>query len=116
MEKKKKGYEPIRNVNLKEYLEFKQAKLAQVKPLVLDNPLRFPVKEEKGGEVNASSQRVAPKNPRWAVYGRGLEDVTEFFNSGNYEPGENKASEGTNFSYAFCENKASEGGFAKLVE
>jgi hypothetical protein len=41
------------------------------------------------------------------VYGRGLEDVTEFFNSGNYEPGENKASEGTNFSYAFCENKAS---------
>jgi hypothetical protein len=107
VEKKKKGYEPIRNVNLKEYLELKQAKLAQVKPLVLDNPSRFPVKEEKGGEVNASSERVAPKNPRWAVYGRGLEDVTEFFNSGNYEPGENKASEGTNFSYAFCENKAS---------
>ncbi|XP_059440585.1 ankyrin repeat domain-containing protein, chloroplastic-like, partial [Corylus avellana] len=94
VEKRKKGYEPIRNVNLEEYLELKQAKLAQVKPLVLDNPSRFAVKEDKGGEVNASSQRVVPKNPRWAVYGRGLEDVTEFFNSGNYEPGENKASEG----------------------
>uniref|UniRef100_A0A803MBB3 Uncharacterized protein n=1 Tax=Chenopodium quinoa TaxID=63459 RepID=A0A803MBB3_CHEQI len=32
--------------------------------------------------------RVEPKNPRWAVYGRGLDDITEFFNSGNYQPSE----------------------------
>lgn len=102
VEKNRKGYEPIRNVNVQEYLEFKEAKLAQLKPLVLDNPSSFPVEEEeeeeKIGEMNAtesSSERVAPKNPRWAVYGRGLEDVTEFFNSGNYSPGENESSEGS---------------------
>ncbi|KAB1201774.1 Ankyrin repeat domain-containing protein, chloroplastic [Morella rubra] len=100
VEKNRKGYEPIRNVNVQEYLEFKEAKLAQLKPLVLDNPSSFLVEEEeeeKIGEMNAtesSSERVAPKNPRWAVYGRGLEDVTEFFNNGNYTPGENESSEG----------------------
>ncbi|KAG7967855.1 hypothetical protein I3843_08G120800 [Carya illinoinensis] len=99
VEKRKKGYEPIRNVNVLQ--ELKEAKLAQLKPLVLDNPSQFPVVEEEKGEEVAdvsapvtSSERVAPKNPRWAVYGRGLEDVTEFFNSENYVPGEDRSSEG----------------------
>ncbi|KAL4645615.1 hypothetical protein ACB092_02G247000 [Castanea dentata] len=102
VEKKKKGYEPIRDANaVKEYLEFKKEKLGQLNPLVLDNPTSFPEKEGEGegeGEdederngFQYSSERVKPKNPRWAVYGRGLEDLTEFFNGENYEPGENKS-------------------------
>ncbi|XP_023543881.1 ankyrin repeat domain-containing protein, chloroplastic isoform X2 [Cucurbita pepo subsp. pepo] len=101
VEKKKQGLVPLRSVNLEEYLSFKEAKLAQLKPLVLDNPSSFPeteevnsaegVKEVKGGEMSGSSERVAPKNPKWAVYGRGLEDVSEFFNSVQYQPADKKA-------------------------
>lgn len=103
VEKKKKGLLPIRSVNLEEYEAYREAKLAQLKPLVLDNPSSFPLKEEdkKEKENESLSQRVAPKNPRWAVYGRGLEDVAEFFDSGNYEPGDNKKSEGNAFSFKF---------------
>ncbi|XP_022977547.1 ankyrin repeat domain-containing protein, chloroplastic [Cucurbita maxima] len=101
VEKKKQGLVPLRSVNLEEYLSFKEAKLAQLKPLVLDNPSSFPeteevnraegVKEVKGGEISGSSERVAPKNPKWAVYGRGLEDVSEFFNSLQYQPADKKS-------------------------
>lgn len=101
VEKKKKGLVPLRSVNLEEYLSYKEAKLAQLKPLVLDNPSSFPVTEEvnaeegvrevKGGEMSGSSERVAPRNPKWAVYGRGLEDVSEFFNSGQYQPADKKS-------------------------
>lgn len=100
VEKKKKGLVPLTSVNLEEYLSYKEAKLAQLKPLVLDNPSSFPskevnnadgVKEVKGGEMSRLSERVAPKNPKWAVYGRGLEDVSEFFNSGQYQPADRKS-------------------------
>ncbi|WRX10513.1 protein of unknown function DUF3447 - like 6 [Theobroma cacao] len=101
VEKKRQGLVPIRNVNMQEYLKYKEAKLAQLNPVVLDNPSSFPVKEEekeneegsKEAEMNlpSSSERVAPKNPRWAVYGRGFEDVAELFSSENYQPGENKS-------------------------
>ena len=102
VEKKRKGLIPLRNVNLEEYAAFKEAKLSQLKPLVLDNPTSFPVKEEKEDEVSngAATERVVPKNPRWAVYGRGFEDVTEFFNSGNYDPSE-KTTEGICLSLFF---------------
>ncbi|XP_022741735.1 ankyrin repeat domain-containing protein, chloroplastic-like isoform X3 [Durio zibethinus] len=99
VEKKRQGLVPIRNVNLQEYLKYKEDKLAQLNPVVLDNPSSFPVKEEKKDEegskeaemnLPSSSERVAPKNPRCAVYGRGFEDIAEFFNSGNHQPGENK--------------------------
>ncbi|XP_022132659.1 ankyrin repeat domain-containing protein, chloroplastic [Momordica charantia] len=101
VEKRKKGLVPLRSVNLEEYLAYKQAKLAQLEPLVLDNPSTFPatgevngaegVREVKRGEMSGSSERVAPKNPKWAVYGRGLEDVSEFFNSGKYQPADKKS-------------------------
>lgn len=102
VEKKKKGLVPLKDVNLENYLAYREAKLAQLKPLVLDNPSHFPDPvEEKDGkglsqsETNgSSSDRVAPKSPKWAVYGKGLDDVTAFFNSGNYDPTEKK-SEGT---------------------
>lgn len=97
VEKRKKGLLPIRNFNLQEHLSYKQAKLAQLKPLVLDDPSHFRVKEDKEPahhEIegsSSSSERVAPKNPRWAVYGRGFDDVSKFFNSENYVPGDKKS-------------------------
>lgn len=98
VEKKIKGLAPLRNVNLEEYSAFREAKLAQLKPLALENASSSTEgveeedrKELKGNESNGSSSgRVAPKNPRWAVYGKGLDDVTEFFNSGNYDPADKK--------------------------
>ncbi|XP_030463980.2 ankyrin repeat domain-containing protein, chloroplastic [Syzygium oleosum] len=89
VEKRKQGYVPLRTVNLEEYKTYKEAKMAQLNPVVLDSPSSFPVKEvgNAGAEKELLSERAAPRNPRWEVYGRGLEDVTEFFNSGNYEPG-----------------------------
>lgn len=108
VEKKKKGLLPIRSVNLEEYTAYREAKMAQLKPLVLDNPTNFPEEEEeeekedkKQRKSETNSERVAPKNPRWAVYGKGFDDVTEFFNSGNYEPG-TKKSEGIAFYFDFC--------------
>ncbi|XP_061346093.1 ankyrin repeat domain-containing protein, chloroplastic [Gastrolobium bilobum] len=92
VDKKKRGLVPLRDMNLNEYQAYKEAKLAQLQPLILDNPSKIPDKEEvleeKEDEFNNGSggERVEPKNPRWAVYGRGLEDVTEFFNSVNYDP------------------------------
>lgn len=89
VEKRNQDYVPLRTVNLEEYKAYKEAKMAQLNPVVLDSPSSFPVKEvgNAGAEKELLSERAAPRNPRWEVYGRGLEDITEFFNSGNYEPG-----------------------------
>ncbi|KAH9710756.1 ankyrin repeat domain-containing protein [Citrus sinensis] len=105
VEKKKQGYLPLNSLDLKEYLAYKEAKLSQLNPpLVLDKPSTFPTDAKESEEdrdcgfqdfVNSSSstctQRVPPKNPKWAVYGRGLDDVSEFFNSGNYDPPDKKS-------------------------
>lgn len=81
----------LRNVNLEEYLRFRNDKLSEVKlkPLVLDKPTHFPSKDDDEGHPPENT-RVEPRNPRWAVYGRGFDDITEFFNSGNYEPSDDK--------------------------
>ncbi|XP_047181929.1 ankyrin repeat domain-containing protein, chloroplastic-like isoform X3 [Vigna umbellata] len=110
VEKKRRGLIPLRDMNLDEYKAYKEAKLAQMK--FLDNASSSPVKEEvpqpepelnrgeeghpepeldRGEEGHPEpelngGERVEPKNPRWLVYGRGFEDVTEFFNSENYDP------------------------------
>jgi transformer-2 protein len=86
-------------VNLEEYQAFREAKLAQLKPLVLDYPQSIKEEEEEEEDEvrEIVSERVKGKNPRWAVYGRGLDDVREFFNGEGYEPGEQK-SEGNCFS------------------
>ncbi|KAG2317004.1 hypothetical protein Bca52824_020126 [Brassica carinata] len=86
VEKKRQGLIPLSKVDLKEYLTYKEAKLDQLKPVVLDKPPRtFEDGGERSGETY-SSERVAPKNPRWAVYGKGFDHVTKFFNSDNYDP------------------------------
>ncbi|KAJ4836988.1 hypothetical protein Tsubulata_018003 [Turnera subulata] len=75
VERKRRGLAPLRDVNLDEYKTYREGKMAQLKPLVQDtnnnNPSTSLVKKESGGE------RVVPKNPRWVVYGRGLDDVSE---------------------------------------
>ncbi|KAM7277709.1 hypothetical protein ACFE04_004843 [Oxalis oulophora] len=84
---------PVRAVNLEQFKTYREAKLAQLDKIVLDNPSSFPVKEDvkRFEEMDEDLiERAAPKNPRWAVYGKGLDDVTEFFNSDNYEPGGKK--------------------------
>ncbi|GKV45125.1 hypothetical protein SLEP1_g52241 [Rubroshorea leprosula] len=103
VEKKRRGMVPIRNVNVQEYLKSKAEKVAQLNPVVLDNPSSFPVEEERKDSVatedemdgqSSSSERLASKNPRWAVYGKGFEYVNQVFNSGIYQPGDKK-SDGT---------------------
>ncbi|XP_058180637.1 ankyrin repeat domain-containing protein, chloroplastic [Rhododendron vialii] len=47
--------------------------------------------ERKGGE---RSERVAPRNPRLGVYGGTLDDITEFFSSGSYDPKSTQNNEG----------------------
>ncbi|CAI8588529.1 unnamed protein product [Vicia faba] len=90
--KKKRGLAPLRNMSLEDYQAYRDAMLAKLKPVVLDKPpsSSFAEKEEEEeleDELNDGSgdERVQPKNPRWAVYGRGLEDVNEFLNSESYE-------------------------------
>lgn len=91
--KKKRGLVPLRDMNLNDYKAFKEAKLAQLKPLVLDKPPSFSFAENENEEEEiegklsdgSGDERVEARNPRWAVYGRGLEDVTEFLNSESYD-------------------------------
>lgn len=99
VDKKRRGLVPLRDLNLEEYKAYNEAKLGHMK--LLYNASSVPTKqdepqthsngaeqerhEEARRELNGG-ERVKPKNPRWAVYGRGLEDVTEFFNSLNYDP------------------------------
>ena len=100
IEKNKQGLVPMSE---EEYLSYRETKLAQLKPLVLNNPTSFPV-EEKEAEAEAepveekphesTSSRVVPRNPRRAVYGGTLEDISDFFNSGSYQPGGNAATQG----------------------
>ncbi|KFK28265.1 hypothetical protein AALP_AA8G494400 [Arabis alpina] len=94
VEKKRQGLIPLRDVDLKEYLTYKEAKLNQLKPLILDKPTTF--SDDGDGEtgVTTLSERVAPKNPRWAVYGKGFDHVTNFFNSDKYDSTANKSQGG----------------------
>lgn len=100
LDKKKQELRPIRDDDLeKEYVAYRDAKLTQLNPLVLDNH-SFPVNEtasdkndekfdnekEKVNDLVSSGGRVKPRNPRLEVYGISLDDVSEFLNSGDYDP------------------------------
>ncbi|VVB18380.1 unnamed protein product [Arabis nemorensis] len=96
VEKKRQGLIPLRNVDLNDYLTYKEAKMNQLKPVILDKPSTFSDYGD-GGEtlgVTSPSERVAPKNPRWAVYDRGFDHVTNFFNSDKYDDPTGNKSEG----------------------
>lgn len=98
LDKKKELLKPITiNDQLeKEYVLYRNAKLAQLRPVVLDNPT-FPdndnvgdtsddkfVTERDNGLV-VTGGRAKPRNPRLAVYRGTLDDVSEFLNSGDYD-------------------------------
>ncbi|CAJ2646680.1 ankyrin repeat domain-containing protein, chloroplastic [Trifolium pratense] len=94
--KKKRGLVALRDINMEEYKAYKEARLAQLNPIVLDKPPSFSFaekdddSEEELGDESGDDERAKPENPRWAVYGRGLEDVSEFLNSERYDPAANK--------------------------
>ncbi|CAN8251318.1 unnamed protein product [Cochlearia groenlandica] len=92
VEKKRQGLIPLRNVDLNEYLTYKEATLNLLKPIILDKPPSSFSEDDDG--VSSSSERVAPKNPRWAVYGKGFDHVSKFLNSDKYDPSRNKSEEG----------------------
>lgn len=58
--------------------------------------------ERKGGGERRN-ERVAPRNPRLGVYGGTLDDITEFFSSGSYDPESTQNNEGSNNAKYFCE-------------
>ncbi|KAH7690107.1 Ankyrin repeat-containing domain-containing protein [Dioscorea alata] len=73
--------------DMEEYLAFKEMKMAKLKPVVLDNPDSFPP-EEKVVDPPEPEGRVAPRNPRSWLGGGSFEDISDFFNSEDYVPGE----------------------------
>lgn len=94
--KKKELLQPIQtNDDLEnEYVAYRNAKLAQLRPVVLDNPdfsgnhnVGHTSDDEKFSmERDNSTSRAKPRNPRLAVYRGTLDDVSEFLNSGDYDP------------------------------
>ncbi|AES95221.2 ankyrin repeat domain-containing protein, chloroplastic isoform X1 [Medicago truncatula] len=90
--KKKSGLVHLRDIDSNEYKAYKEAKLAQLTPLVLDKVPSFCFAEKKKEREldELSDERVEARNPRWAVYGKGLEDVKEFLNSESYDPAAKK--------------------------
>ncbi|CAI9111009.1 OLC1v1011140C1 [Oldenlandia corymbosa var. corymbosa] len=106
VEKRRASLRPIGSVNAVDFVKYRDERLKQLKPIVLDKPEFVEVgkAEESDKDVagnvqgssggSSSSARVKPRNPRLAVYGGGLEDISEFFNSGNYDPNAAKTTEG----------------------
>ncbi|XP_073155663.1 ankyrin repeat domain-containing protein, chloroplastic [Henckelia pumila] len=97
-----KRREALRPIDSDAYDKFKNEKLQQLKPVVLDNPepkyFRDHVEREgddRTSEEEITDSRVSPRNPRLAVYGKGLDDISELFNSEIYDPANSKKSEGT---------------------
>ncbi|KAK9067427.1 hypothetical protein SSX86_014756 [Deinandra increscens subsp. villosa] len=97
LQRRKEGLKPI-PMGYETAKEYKAAKLRELKPLVLDNPKLLVENDEDEGkgdgnhEIRAS--RVAPRNPKMAVYGRSLEDISQFLNSGLYDPDSAKDPDG----------------------
>ncbi|KAI3767815.1 hypothetical protein L2E82_18237 [Cichorium intybus] len=89
LQKRKDGLKPI-PMGYASMKEYKAAKLRELTPVVLDNPEFLVEKNEgdgNGDEIEGSNgTRVAPRNPKMAVYGRNLEDISRFLNSGMYDP------------------------------
>ncbi|CAA3001965.1 Hypothetical predicted protein [Olea europaea subsp. europaea] len=97
VEKRRQGLRPI---SIEDFNKVKDDKLKQLKPIVLDEPNRRSFEGSNDGDDikgngdkvddcrsgGGISGRVAARNPRFAVYGGGLEDISEYFNSETYDP------------------------------
>ncbi|OAY84575.1 Ankyrin repeat domain-containing protein, chloroplastic [Ananas comosus] len=73
--------------DMAEYRTYREMNLAQLKPVVLDDPKEFLAEKEVLGPPKAGG-RVPPKNPRLGLDGGSLEDIADFFSSGDYKPSE----------------------------
>ncbi|KAI3462316.1 hypothetical protein Pfo_018979 [Paulownia fortunei] len=97
-----KRRQALRPLNSEECGKFKNEKLQQLKPVVLDKPEPEYLEEndkyeKRDDEISEEGirGRVTPRNPRLAVYGGGLEDISALFSSGNYDHGAADKSQGT---------------------
>ncbi|CAI9265300.1 unnamed protein product [Lactuca saligna] len=100
LQKRKDGLKPI-PMGYESMKEYKAAKLRELKPVLLDNP-QFLVEKNEGDDTEDEIDegegtrgiRVTPRNPKMAVYGRNLEDISRYLNSGMYDPEAAKDPEG----------------------
>ncbi|XP_024977968.1 ankyrin repeat domain-containing protein, chloroplastic isoform X2 [Cynara cardunculus var. scolymus] len=98
LQRKKQGLRPI-PMGYESAKEYKAAKLRELKPVVLDNPELLEENDEDEIEIDEGEGsrgiRVAPRNPKMAVYGRSLDDISRFLNSGMYDPDAAKDPQGS---------------------
>ncbi|KAL4582779.1 hypothetical protein LXL04_007338 [Taraxacum kok-saghyz] len=92
LQKRKEGLKPI-PMGYESMKEYKAAKLRELNPVRLDNPEFLVEKKEDDGTEDEIDEgegsrgtRVAPRNPKMAVYGRNMEDISRYLNSGMYDP------------------------------
>ncbi|KAJ0984417.1 hypothetical protein J5N97_002773 [Dioscorea zingiberensis] len=71
MERRKKSLFP----DMEDYLAFKEMKLGQFNPVVLDDPKRFPPEKEVVAQPELEG-RASPRNPRSWLGGESLEDIS----------------------------------------
>ncbi|KAL7132100.1 hypothetical protein ABFS83_12G048600 [Erythranthe nasuta] len=113
VEKRRQALKPIYS---EDYEKLKREKLQQLNPVVLDKPEPKPDKPEPEPELESESletnnkyekkvDRAAPRNPRLAVYGGGLEDISALFSSGSYDSGNAAKSEGGSGKFFSKEEK-----------
>ncbi|KAL8034767.1 hypothetical protein ABFX02_12G051300 [Erythranthe guttata] len=104
VEKRRQALKPLYS---EDYEKLKREKLQQLNPVVLDKP--EPELEPESLETNdkyeKKADRVAPRNPRLAVYGGGLEDISALFSSGSYDGGNAAKSEGGSGKFFSKEEK-----------
>lgn len=82
--------------DLEEYLTYRQMRLSQLRPLVLDNPVDLPLmhtatedgEKEKDFSLKEVAERVVPRNPRLEIAGEGLDSINDFFNREDCVSGE----------------------------
>nr|XP_019701580.1 ankyrin repeat domain-containing protein, chloroplastic [Elaeis guineensis] len=72
--------------DIEEYNAYREMKLSQLNPVVLDNPREFALEKEAVVPPEPGGGRVAPRNPRLELGGGTLENIMDFFNSGDYVP------------------------------
>jgi hypothetical protein len=83
---------------------YRENKLAQLKPVVIDEPKRFAPGKVDVMITPEPRSRVAPKNPRLEIGGETLDDISDFFNSSEYAPVEKNEDEkpaGNSFTCPF---------------
>ncbi|XP_078155605.1 ankyrin repeat protein [Carex rostrata] len=77
---------PVPLPDIEQYRAYREKKLAQLKPMVPDEPKEFAPEKIEVMVPPEPGSRVAPKNPRLEIEGGTLDDISGFFNSRKYVP------------------------------